>query len=139
MIRDNFKEDLIAVPYKIHPRNTYLITELIPFPSTLRLPPFRGDVFRFYKNMKNDYFKVPALPLPIAGPPARFNVNTNDLSSSRADLIDRAVRDGLLDGYFCDGQLWVSRGDLQDLLPGGHCTYDPDDHCCYIPDQSNSA
>lgn len=86
--------------------------------------------------MKNNYFKALALPLPISCPPARFDVNTNDLSPSRAGLIDRAVRDGLLDGCYCDGHLWVSRGDLQDLLPGGHCTYDPDDRCCYIPDHA---
>jgi len=83
--------------------------------------------------MKNDYFKALARPLPIPCPPTSFNVNTNDLSQSRADLIDRAVRDGLLDGYYCDGRLWVSRCDLQDLLPAGHCTYDPEDLCCYIP------
>lgn len=84
--------------------------------------------------MKNDYFKSLGLALPASRPPDRFNVNVHDLNPSRADLIQRAVQDGLLDGYYCDGRLWVSRGDLQDLIPAGHCTYDPDDQCCYIPE-----
>lgn len=72
---------------------------------------------------------LPSPPLPPAG----FDLKVGVLADTRAAAITRAVHDGQLDGYYCQGQLWVRRTDLHDLLPAGHCSYDEADDCCFIP------
>lgn len=72
-------------------------------------------------------------PLPIPKPPVEFDIKLDLLKASRAAVLAAAVHGGQLDGFYCQGQLWVRRGDIHDLLPPGHCTSDPDDQCCFIP------
>ena len=72
-------------------------------------------------------------PLPQPAPPADFDIKVDRLGESRAALITRAVVEGQLDGFICQGQLWVRRADLHELLPPGHCTFDELDACCFIP------
>lgn len=70
--------------------------------------------------------------LPKPQPPANFNLKVCLLAEGRAAAIVRAVHQGELDGCYHDGELWVSRADLHDLLPPGHDTYDPADECCFV-------
>lgn len=74
-------------------------------------------------------------PLPQPRPPADFSINVSQLKPSRAAALTRAVHEGQLDGYYCQGQLWARRADIHDLLPPGHCLDDPLDACCYIPSE----
>jgi hypothetical protein len=80
----------------------------------------------------NVFAAAVARPLPSPAPPPEFNIKASLLSPSRADALTRAVYDGQLDGFICEGELWVRRADLHDLLPPGHCTYDESDACCFI-------
>ena len=75
------------------------------------------------------------MPLQQARPPAEFNIKVNDLRPTRAAALTRAVHEGPLEGYYCEGQLWVRRGDIHELLPPGHCSYDETDACCFIPSE----
>jgi hypothetical protein len=81
----------------------------------------------------NVFARAASMPLPTPAPPADFNVKVGQLAEGRAAAITRAVEEGQLQGFICGGQLWVRRGDLHDLLPAGHCTFDPKDDCCFIP------
>jgi len=81
----------------------------------------------------NIFAAAASTPLPQPAPPADFDVRVDKLGASRAAALTRAVHDGQLDGYYCLGHLWVRRGDVHDLLPAGHCTFDESDTCCFIP------
>ena len=70
-------------------------------------------------------------PTPTA--PVDFDLKVSLLPTRRAAFITRTVHQGQFDGFICEGELWVRRADIHDLLPPGHCTYDPDDACCFIP------
>lgn len=70
--------------------------------------------------------------LPRPGPPSEFNVKLSRLKDTYAAALTRAVDEGRLDAYTCEGELWVSQWDVQNLVAAGHCTYDPDDACCFI-------
>jgi hypothetical protein len=72
-------------------------------------------------------------PLPAPMPPADFDLKVSLLGDVRAAALTAAVHVGVLDGFICDGELWVRRTDAQDQLPAGHCTYDETDACCFIP------
>jgi hypothetical protein len=80
----------------------------------------------------NPFAAALAKPLPQPMTPADFDLKVCVLSESRAVAITRAVHRGQLDGYICEGELWVRRADLHDLLPPGHCTFDELDACCFI-------
>jgi hypothetical protein len=81
----------------------------------------------------NHFTAALSKPLPQPAPPADFNINVSQFKPSRAAAIIRAIHEGQLVAFILNGQYWVSRGDLQDLLPPGHDTYDPADVCCFIP------
>lgn len=72
-------------------------------------------------------------PPPAPLPPADFDLKVGLLEESRAVAITRAVHQGQLVGFICEGALWVRRADVHDLLPPGHCSYDETDTCCFIP------
>lgn len=87
----------------------------------------------------NIFAAAASTPLPQPAPPADFDVNVSRLGDSRAAALTRAVHEGQLDGYYCLGQLWVRRGDIHELLPPGHCTYDETDTCCFIAPNTGAA
>lgn len=81
----------------------------------------------------NVFAAAASSPLPAPMPPPDFDLKVSLLGESRAAAITRAVQEGYLMGFICAGELWVRRADAHDLLPAGHCSYDPNDHCCFIP------
>jgi hypothetical protein len=82
--------------------------------------------------MMNVFAAAASSSLSAPMPPTDFDLKVSLLGESRAAAITRAVHDGQLDGFVCQGELWIRRTDAHDLLPAGHCTYDPNDHCCFI-------
>ena len=81
----------------------------------------------------NIFAAAASLPSPQPTHPPGFDINLSTLRSSYAAAITKAIHEGQLDAFILNGQYWVSRAELQDLLPPGHDSHDPADACCFIP------